>query len=106
MLLVLPVMAHAKDGQASLNETLSEDLNSYVPASDASGRIRRSFEEALTYARLPLAEVQLLITEDPRTLAKSLPHTVIVNKRVAELPESVRAFVISHEIGHLKAGFW
>ena len=79
------------------------------PLADAdsarAASVRRSFD-ALLQALQPQPSVELRVIRGP-VLAETLHgHIIVANESLADMPESVRLFVLSHELGHVAMQHW
>lgn len=83
-------------------------LQAQRPASADSERaatVRQSFDRLLQSLQ-PRPVVELRVTSGPVVAETLHGHIVVASERLAEMPESVRLFILAHELGHVTMQHW
>lgn len=68
--------------------------------------IRASFERVLRAQPGGGPAVALRVITGPVTAETLHGHIIVINERLAELPERSRLFVLAHELGHVAENHW
>jgi len=80
-----------------------------LPLAEADGSraatVRRSFD-ALLQAMHPAPSVELRVIRGPVVAETLHGHIVVANESLADMPESVRLFILAHELGHAAQQHW
>jgi Zn-dependent protease with chaperone function len=91
-----------------LRRSQDQRLEAQQPGDEHSAQaaaVRQSFERLLQ-ALQPAPVVELRVTTGPAIAETLHGHIIIANERLGAMPESVRLFILAHELGHVALQHW
>jgi Zn-dependent protease with chaperone function len=95
---IVDVLRRSQDARLQAQRAADAD-------SERAATVRHSFNRLLQSLQPPPV-VELRVTRGPVVAETLHGHIVVAHESLAEMPESVRLFILAHELGHVSMQHW